>query len=268
VSAPTLGELLTGRGWRVERVFGERQDSRSAVLGVVDGATGQRHVVKHAEDPEAIAWLESAARFHAAVRHPAIPTVVGRATTATGLALVEEWGAGEILVDGYDAAVLPREDERSAYRRFLRLPADEIAEAVDQLIEVHIAVAAAGFVAVDLYDGCVLYDFAERRVALVDLDHYRPGPYVLDVDRQLGSASYMAPEEHRRGATIDERSTAFTLGRMALVYLGCERKGPARRADFRGSDEQFAVASAACAADPADRVPSVSELRRRWRAAG
>ena len=161
--------------------------------------------------------------------------------------------------------MLPRDDERSAYRRFLRLPAPAIVTAIDRLIDVHVAVAAAGFVAVDLYDGCVLYDFDARELRLVDLDHYRPGPYVLDVDRQLGSQTYLAPEECRRGATIDERTMVHVLGRMALVYLGCSRRGAAARRDFRGSEERFAVASRACAPDPEDRYPTVAELLDRWR---
>lgn len=118
--------------------------------------------------------------------------------------------------------------------------------------------------AVDLYDGCVLYDFATHTVRLVDLDHYRAGPYVLETDRQLGSSSYMAPEEFRRGATIDERTMVFTLGRIALVYLGCARKSAASREEFRGTEGQFAVASRASIADPDGRFQTVLELQHEW----
>lgn len=258
-----LERFLAERGWRVERRFGERQDSRSTILGIA-GPGGSRAVVKHAEDAEAIGWLESAQRLHAVVRHPAIATVQTAVRTPTGLALVETWAPGDILVDGYDDRVLPRDHPDSAYQRFVSLPVPEIAAAVGQLIDAHVAVARAGFVAVDLYDGCVLYDFVTGRLSLVDLDHYRPGPYVLDVDRQLGSTSLMAPEEFRRGATIDERTTVFTLGRMALVYLGCARHGLADRTAFRGTDTQFAVATRACAPDPADRYPTVAALAAAW----
>lgn len=41
--------------------------------------------------------------------------------------------------------------------------------------------------AVDFYDGCLIYDFARRMIWLCDLDCYRPGPYVLDRDREYGS---------------------------------------------------------------------------------
>ncbi len=126
------------------------------------------------------------------------------------------------------------------------------------------AVAAAGYVAVDLYDGCVLYDFAAHTLRLIDLDLYRSGPYVLDGDRAYGSSSYQPPEEVRRGATIDERSTVYTLGRMALVYLGCARGSVPLRDDFRGTDDQSAVATQACAADPGNRIQTISELHDEW----
>jgi len=258
-----LPEYLAGCGCTIVRNFGERRDSRSVVLGI-ETATGARFVVKHAEDAEAIAWLESARRFHTDVRHAAIPTVVHHMTTATGVGLVEDWGAGDVLTDGYDDAVLPPDHADSPFRRFLGLGVDEIALAIAQLLAIHVVVADAGYVAVDLYDGCVLYDFSSRALKLIDLDHYRPGPYALEVDRQLGSSSYMAPEEFRRGATIDERTMVHTLGRMALVYLGCSRKSAARLEDFRGSNGQFAVASKACIKDPGQRFQTVKDLQAAW----
>src|SRR5205807_539121 len=80
----TLLEVLAERGCTVVRNFGERQDSRSVVLGI-ECANGERYVVKHAEDAQAIAWLDSARRFHADVQHSAVPTVVHHITTATGV---------------------------------------------------------------------------------------------------------------------------------------------------------------------------------------
>ncbi|MGW5434528.1 hypothetical protein ACWET9_46705 [Streptomyces sp. NPDC004059] len=56
----------------------------------------------------------------------------------------------------------------------------------------------AGFVAVGLYDGCMLYDFDEHRMSLCDLDEYRASPFVLNADRLPGSTRYMAPEEFAR----------------------------------------------------------------------
>lgn len=258
-----LTEFLPTVG-RVVRRFGDRLDSRTTIVGIETDAG--RYVVKHAADEESVGWLESAIRFHAAVSHPSIPPVVHDITTPDGLAIVQRWAPGEVLVDGFDPSVSDRDDPGSPYQRFLGLPVFEVADAVRQLIHAHVAVTGAGFVAVDLYDGCLIYDFDRRELSLIDLDMYRPGPFVLDTDRQYGSDAYMAPEEWQRGATIDERTTVFTLGRFALVLLGCDQYGPPDRAAFRGSDRLFDIAVRACASNPAERLRSVTELCRAWTA--
>lgn len=246
----------------IVRWFGRRDDSRATVLGI--DVDGQRYVVKHACDDEAVGWLQSAARFHGAVSHPVIAPLLAELRTPTGLALVEAWAPGEVLHDAYDDTVPPRDDPVSAYRRLLALSATDIARVVSEIIDAHVAVTGAGFVAVDLYEGCVVFDFPTRRTSLIDLDHYTPGPYRLEHERQIGSRAFMAPEEFERDATIDERSTVYTLGRFALMLLGCDRYGPPTPHDFRGSPEQLGVALAACRLDPADRVPTVSALAQLW----
>ena len=127
--------------------------------------------------------------------------------------------------------------------------------------------ANAGFVAVDFYDGCLIYDFTRRTVWLCDLDCYRPSPYVLDRDRQYGSARFMAPEESAKGATIDERSTVFTLGRTAFVLLSRGPRGEEDRNLWRAGDALFQVATTATRPDPADRYQSVAELAGAWQEA-
>lgn len=260
-----LEDYLASIG-HIEGTFGERSDSHTQIYLVRIGDTVV--VVKYAEQPEAIASLENAACFHEAVSHPAIPTVLTTIRTPTGLALVEELAKGSVLADGFNPAIPPRGDPDSPYSRFLTLPVSELAAAVTELIDAHVAVAAAGFVAVDLYDGSVVYDFDERRLHLIDLDHYVAGPYVLEGDRQLGSTSVMAPEEFVWGAIIDERTTVFTLGRMALIWLGAPRHGLPTREAFRGSEEMFVVAGRAVEEAPANRFQTVADLAEAWASVG
>ena len=210
-------------------------DSRNTGYGVA--IAGERWFVKRADagDVAAIAELESAVRFHAAVRHPAIVPLVAVIHASDGLAIVHPWRDGELLY------------EPLARERFRALPLPERLAAIEVILDAHVAVARAGFVAVDFYDGSLIYDFAARVIHLIDLDSYRP-PYTLDRDRQFGSSRFMAPEEWQRGAAIDERTTVYTLGRAVLVLVG-----------------EHAVAGRATAARPADRFATVAELHRAWR---
>ena len=230
-------------------------DSGNTSYGVA--VAGERWFVKHASDVAPIAVLENAIRFHAAVRHPAIVPLAATLRARDGLALVHPWRAGEVLNDPLLPGGMHRDDPGSSLSRFRALSVPEIVGALDAIVDAHVAVARAGFVAVDFYDGAIMYDFAARAVHLVDLDSYSP-PYTLDRDRQFGSTRFMAPEESQRGAAIDERATVFTLGRTAFVLLG-EANG--WRADPRRRD----VALRATAPRPADRFATVAELDRAWR---
>jgi serine/threonine protein kinase len=167
--------------------------------------------------------------------------------------LVYPWHDGEVLhqatADGSD---------RSALARFQRLPAATVRSAIGVVLDAHLAVAAAGFVAVDLYDGCFLFDHASATLRLIDLDEYRPGPFVLEDDRLPGSRRYMAPEEWRRGARIDERTTVFTLGRV-IHHLLDGTDG------WRGTPAERAVSDRATATDPGERFASVDRLVLAWR---
>lgn len=104
------------------------------------------------------------------------------------------------------------------------------------MLEAHVAVERAGFVAVDFYDGCLLYDFDRDLLRLLDFDEYQPGPFIT-TEQPSGSRRFMAPEEWGVGHTIDFRTTVFTLGRTIRLLLDAADKENA----WRGSIAQLDV---------------------------
>jgi serine/threonine-protein kinase len=145
--------------------------------------------------------------------------------------------------------------------RFRALPTDRVLRAFDRVLDAHLAVESAGQIAVDFYDGALLHDFEGDATHLVDLDEYRPGPFVVEEDRLPGSRRYMAPEEFVRGAVIDTRTTVFTLGRAARLLLDA---GDEERA-WRGTPQQLAVIELATEADPDARFANVHTFADAWR---
>jgi serine/threonine protein kinase len=223
--------------------------------------------VKHAADSEPISHLESAIVFHGAVNHPAIIPLVGWFRTSTGLAIVHEYRDGQVLNDPRAPGGRVRQHPDSTYARFRHLPIAEIVSALDTVLDAHVAAENAGFVAVDFYDGAIIYDFEHHQLHLCDLDSYRPGPYVLERDRQYGSTRFMPPEEFQRGATIDTRTTVYTLGRAAFVFLSAGQSGEPDASLWCATPALYEVARTATALDPTQRYPSVAKLHRDWRAA-
>jgi serine/threonine protein kinase len=221
-------------------------DSGCVAYGVDLG--GERLFVKVPSTPAAAASLRRAAILHAAVRHPAVIAPVDLVAASSGDGLVYPWCDGDSL---YGAA---------ARRRFRNLPLEAVTAAAATVVDAHLAVVVAGFVAVDLYDGCFLYDFDSGTLRICDLDEYRPGPFLNSVGRLPGSKRFMAPEEHTAGAIIDERTTVFNLGRAIAVLLAA----PDDHERFRGTSAQRAVVDRAIAGNPDDRYPTVAALADAW----
>lgn len=235
-------------------VFGD-QGSGCRSYGVE--ANGVRLFVKVPTTEAAARSLRRAIAFHQVVRHPVIVAPIHvHDGGGEDVRLTYPWHDGEVL-----NAANSEGSDRSGLVRFQAQPFDVVQRAVASILDAHLAVVAAGFVAVDLYDGNFLWDRAARTMRLIDLDEYRPGPFTVPGDRLPGSLSYMAPEELRHGATIDERTTVFGLGR-SIHHLFDHHDG------WRGSAHQRDVVTNATQADPGRRFASVADLVAAWTAAG
>lgn len=244
----------------VFRVF-EKQDSGCVAYGVRLPDRDERWFVKTAIATEGRRSLERAWGFHQAVRHPVIVPQVHRIALPEGLAVVMPWRDGQVLYDPAERGSRDRTTPGSPMARFRALPVARIEAAYARVLDAHLAVEAAGHVAVDLYDGALLYDFTSYETHLIDLDEYRPGPFVLDAERLPGSTRFMAPEEFERGAVIDTRTTVHVLGRTARLLLDA---GDEERA-WRGTAAQLGVLERATRPDPAERFASVRGFAEAWR---
>ena len=235
----------------VSRIFArfDEQDSGNVSFGVE--AQGVRYFVKTAGAPnpvglplahaDRLALLGNAERLARSVSHPALTRFARSCETAWGRALVYEWADGEHL----HAKRERRDDPATAWQRFLHLPFGERLAVVQTLLDLHVALAAEGWVVGDFYDGCLMYDFAAKRLRVFDLDHYSLGPYRNTMGRMFGSTRFIAPEELEKGRLIDERTTVFALGRTMTIFLGAQASQVTRRA---------------CADEPGQRHASVAEL--------
>ncbi|MEU8006497.1 serine/threonine protein kinase [Catellatospora sp. NPDC049111] len=253
-----LPTWLDGLGTRFAAF--ERQGSGCLSYGIAT-SPGRRFVKVFRAEHDRL--LHRALSVHAAVAHESIVAPLAAYRLRSGESvLVYPWRDGGVLYPADPRGAAVRTDPDGAMARFRALPADRVEAALDAVLDAHVAVAAAGLVAVDFYDGCLLYDFAASRMHLVDVDEYRPGPFTLEADRLPGSTRFMAPEEFRRGAVIDERTTVFHLGRMLRLLLDA---GDVEAA-WRGTDRQAAVITTATASRPEGRHATVAELTEAWRA--
>ncbi len=190
---------------RVFAVF-DQQDSGNLCFGVESEAgrrfvkfAGARTLEYPGEPAAAVARLAAAMPAYEALRHPTLvpllahgPVAGGRhccsgrhqdlaQTTAPldGYAAVFEWFPGECLHSHWRFAGANKFGHPdSPNYRFVRLSLEKRLAAYGAILAFHRHVEACGYLAIDFYDGSILYDFAGDRTRVCDIDFYTPGPYV------------------------------------------------------------------------------------------
>ncbi|MEO7718743.1 MAG: hypothetical protein ABIY70_21305 [Capsulimonas sp.] len=148
--------------------FDERtQDSGNISFGVeIDGV---RYFVKTAglldnrdcsiAHGQRTALLWNAKQLWEECPDPAFPRLEHTISASPwGPVLFYEWLEGELLGESRER----RNDPDTAFQRFRRLPSEEIERALETIYRAHDRFARMGWVAVDFYDGSLLYDFKLR----------------------------------------------------------------------------------------------------------
>jgi serine/threonine-protein kinase len=214
------------------------------------GAPTNKAFLQHSDR---VFWLKNAVRVSRALQDPVLPRLLNTIESPHGIMLVYEWMPGELI----RVPENERSDPASPYQRFKSLPLNELESALTTLFRVHTEFCTRGWIANDFYDGAMIYDFTNGRLSLVDLDTYRAAPFRNEMGRLFGSTRFMAPEEFKLGAVIDESTTVFNMGRCVDVFLG-------ERVESEAVDSLVEVGKRACHTDPKNRWSSMREFYDAW----
>jgi len=253
-------------------VFDE-QDSGNLCFGVEAG--GERLFVKYAgakpieyagEPEDAVERLRQAMPLYQALRHPGLIELRDHFPVGAGYAAVFTWFAGESLHAHW--AFTPAEKythpDSPSYRHKM-LPLSRRLDSLEAIFAFQAHVSAQGYVAIDFYDGSILYDFMHHHTKICDIDVYASQPYINTMGRLWGSTRFMSPEEFELGAVIDEVTNVYTMGATAFALLGGERDRSYEKWD--GGAALFEVACKAVAPERGRRYPSIDAFRQAWQEA-
>lgn len=254
---------------RVFRAF-DQQDSGNICFGVQDGA--QRWFIKYAGAPtvnyegdpsDAIARLQQAMPVYEAIQHPSLIRLIDHGPYGDGYAAIFAWAEGECLHAHWNFAQHPKyTDPLSPNYRFRRLPLRDKLVCFRAVLDLHTLVARKGYVAIDFYDGSIMYDFTAHGTTVCDIDFYQKAPCLNTMGRLWGSKRFMAPEEFQLGAVIDEVTNVYTMGATAFELLG--DNGQRTLDGWQAGAGLFAVARRATNADRRERYPSIAALSDAW----
>jgi serine/threonine-protein kinase len=201
--------------------------------------------------------LQAVIDFYNGLQSPLIPRNWRLIELEDGLLMQHDWVPGRVLHSPEE----DRHDPGSTYQQFMRLPVEKRLAAYAVILHLFVEIEAKGVVIEDFYDGCILYDFETHQAHVCDLDHIHHGTYVLEKERQYGSARFMAPEEFQKGSLIDRRTNVYTLGATGFVLLNDNRR---ERADWPLGEATYRVLAKAISANKEDRQGSVREFSEQW----
>lgn len=194
---------------------------------------------------ESVAILKNAVSLYRELEHPNLIKLVEAYGYDRFYIAVFEWANGECLFDHWNFEQYKADHLlQSPKERFKALPVTKRLLAADVLFSFLCKVNRNGYVAVDFYDGSMMYDFAADKITLCDIDLFRKAPVVNDKGTEwYGTKRLKAPEEYIKGSAIDEQTNIFTLGALLFEIFGNYTGDEIRQRYKRNCFEPCAVSS-------------------------
>lgn len=241
----------------VFKVFDD-QDSGNICFGTEKD--GQRLFIKfagastaaYAGDPQdAITRLKSTVPIYQALHHRCLIEYVGCEEIGGGFAMIFKWTDAKCMARMYP----------EARAKFLQLSLDAKLTVFRDILDFFAYVAEENYVAIDFYDGSILYDFTCGKTVICDIDFFREMPCVNDMGRMWGSSLFQSPEEYRLGAEIDEITNVYTLGATAFaLFANFDRSSESWPLD----QKRYQVAVKATSPDRKLRQQSIRQFIKEW----
>lgn len=242
---------------KVFKVFDD-QDSGNICFGTEKN--GEKYFVKFAgartaeyegEPCDAVSRLKATVPIYESLRHKNLIEYIESKEISNGYAMIFKWADGVCMGRMYP----------EQHRKFMSLSSEIKLKVFADILDFIKYIAEQNYVAVDFYDGSIMYDFENQRTIICDIDFFRKSPTVNDMGRMCGSSIFMSPEEFERGAVIDEITNVYTLGAMAFALFGNYKRD---LGNWKLNKNLFNVVSKAISDDRNMRQQSIEEFIDDW----
>ena len=210
--------------------------------------------------------MKTAIPIYENIHHPNLIKLIQHFKQGEGYALIYEWVNGECLHAHWNFEKYPKYTHpQSPNFKFNQLSLEQKLDCIDKIFSLHMLVAENRYVAIDFYDGSIIYDFETNKTTICDIDFYNEGSFVNTMGRMWGSSRFMSPEEFELGATIDEITNIFTMGATAFEILGNNHNR--NNEQWKASEKLFKVAQKATSNVRSQRYQSIEDFYNAWKIA-
>lgn len=257
--------------------FGTYDDEKKHFIKV----SGAKTTESCRSTEEAIGTLKAAIPLYLDLTHPRLIQLTEHFSYHDLYVAVFKWADGDCLFDhwnfGYYNAnpniIPPRE-------RFKLLSTEKRIKAFHAIFDFLTFIESKGYVAVDFYDGSIMYDFEQDTLTICDIDFFRKKPLINDIGEDFwGTKRLKAPEEYILRAEIDTVTNVFTLGALLMHFFGnlsndeikeMYKKNafiPCRYETWELNEPLYQVALKAVSKERLNRYDSMKSFYKEWRAA-
>lgn len=251
----------------------DQNDSGNISFGVDNGQgkvfikfAGAKTINSGTSVEKAIQHLKESVSVYQDLKHPYLLEYLDSYAINGGFATVFKWFGGESLQGCFrDYSQTDSDKLFDQGRMFWTLPVHKKLDLYLKILEFHVFTAKRGYIAIDFYDGSIIYDYDTDEMKICDIDYYSRMPYINKMGRMWGSSRFISPEETEQGARIDEITNVFTMGAVAFGMFG----GVLDRSYEKWRLNRKTYQVALKAVDPArkDRYSSLSEYMKDWKEA-
>lgn len=171
---------------------------------------------------EAVEVLKKAMPVYEILKHPALIELFEHYQLDDLYIAVFRWAEGDCLFDHWNFENYAKNPQlQSPKSRFKKLSIRNRLKSVSTMFEFLVHVESKGYVAVDFYDGSIMYDFDNDTTTICDIDFFQKRPTLNNMGEEYwGTKRLKAPEEYTYGAVIDETTNVFTLGALIFHFFG------------------------------------------------
>ena len=241
--------------------FGMEDNKKRYFIKMGGAETLNKH--ENLKTEEVINNLISAVNVYKDLKHPLLINLLENTPIKNGYILVFDWVDGQCMNEHWTYDIHPKyTDVKSAYYRYIRLETNKLLKSLYEIFEFHKFVSSKNYVAIDFYDGSVMYDFNSGKTTICDIDLYNKTPYINEMGRLWGSSRFMSPEEFNKGDIIDEITNVYTMGAAAFVFLGGEKDKNFTK--WRMGKNLYDVALKAVNPERKNRYQTINEFIENW----
>lgn len=273
---------------KVFAVFAQN-DSGNISFGVDNGedkyfikVAGLKTIESIRTQQEAIAALKAAMPIYEDINHKNLIKLVKHYTLDEIYIAVFKWTDGDCLFDHWNFEKYYKNPQIvPPAKRFKQLPISKRIESADVLFSFLDTVSKNGYVAVDFYDGSIMYDFLRDTTTICDIDFFRKNPTFNDMGVDYwGTKRLKSPEEYIYGVVINEATNVFALGALLFDsffgnYTDAEVRQrykmnaftPCSFENWELSKACYDVALKSVAIERSERYASIDEFYTAWNVA-